>query len=68
MSPEQKIIRLQRENVMLRQRILSLQQRMDKMKANYEKKLEAKSKIAITEEERLKLIQARRDDALRDRP
>jgi hypothetical protein len=58
-SPEQKIIRLERENVMLRQRILNLERKMDKMKADYEKKLEVKSKIVISEEDRRRLIEQR---------
>ena len=55
MSPEQKIVRLERENVMLRQRILNLERKMDKMKTDYEKKLEVKSKIVISEEDRRRL-------------
>jgi hypothetical protein len=63
-SPEQKIIRLERENVMLRQRILNLERKMDKMKADYEKKLKVKSKIVISEEDRQRLI-AQRNRLLR---
>ena len=55
MSPEQKIVRLERENVMLRQRILNLERKMDKMKTDYDKKLEVKSKIVISEEDRRRL-------------
>jgi hypothetical protein len=62
-SPEQKMIRLERENVMLRQRILNLERKMDKMKADYEKKLKVKSKIVISEEDRQRLI-AQRDRLL----
>jgi hypothetical protein len=62
-SPDQRIIRLERENVMLRQRILNLERKMDKTKADYEKKLKVKSKIVISEEQRQKLL-ARRDKAL----
>jgi hypothetical protein len=63
-SPEQKIIRLERENVMLRQCILNLERKMDKMKADYEKKLKVKSKIVISEEDRQRLM-AQRDRLLR---
>ena len=57
------MIRLERENVMLRQRILNLERKMDKMKADYEKKLKVKSKIVISEEDRQRLI-AQRDRLL----
>jgi hypothetical protein len=58
-SPEQKIIRLERENVMLRQRNLNLQQKMEKMKVEYEKKLEAKKEVICDEKKRSKLIAQR---------
>jgi len=64
MSLEQKVIRLEGENVKLRQRIFNLKRKMDKMKADYEKKLKVKSKFVIPEEDRICLLE-RRDRALR---
>lgn len=41
-------------------RDLNLERKMDKMKADYEKKLEVKSKIVISEEDRQRLIEQRK--------
>jgi hypothetical protein len=58
-SPKQKISRLERENVMLRQRNLNLQQKMEKMKVEYEKKLEARKEVICDEKRRRELIAQR---------
>jgi hypothetical protein len=58
-SPEQKIIRIERENVMLRQRNLNLKQKMAAMKVEYEKKLEARKEVICDEERRQQLIAQR---------
>jgi hypothetical protein len=66
-SAEQKILKLERENVMLRLRVLKLERKIDKIKIDYEKKLKVKSKIVaseVSEEERQRLI-ALREKALR---
>jgi hypothetical protein len=62
---EQKILKLERENVMLRQRVLRLERKIDKMKIEYEKKLKVKSQILISEEDRQRLI-AQREKILRE--
>jgi hypothetical protein len=63
MSPERKIIQLERDNLRLKQRILSLERKLDRMKAEYEKKLKAAKGSALPEKKRRELI-ARRDAAL----
>ena len=63
MSPERKIIQLEKENLKLQRRILNLERKMDKMKADYETKLKAKKRIVMTEAQRQQLLD-RRDKAL----
>ena len=63
-SPAQKIIRLEKENITLRQRVLRLEKKLSEQKAAYEKKLNAKKKIVMTEQQRQELI-ARHERAMR---
>jgi hypothetical protein len=59
MSSERKIIELENKIVMLRQRNLTLQRKMEKMKADYEKKLKARKDVVVSEDVRGELIEQR---------
>jgi hypothetical protein len=57
MSAQREILELKEQIIKLRQQVFNLKQRMAAMKVEYEKKLKAKKRIVIPEEERVKLIE-----------